>query len=67
MVWLENLNNILKSNVAILTLLATVVVAISTVVLAFITKGYAKTTDEMLKAGDKPEILEAPPSPVARG
>lgn len=40
-----------------MTLLATIVVAIATVVLARITSRYAKTTDEMLKAGDKPEIL----------
>ena len=47
----------LNENNGATTALATIVIAIATIILTWITSRYAKTTDEMLKAGNKPEIL----------
>lgn len=47
----------LNANSGAITAFATVIVAIATGVLAWITWRYAKTTDKILKASDKPEIL----------
>lgn len=55
--WLDALINFLNSNNGTVTTIATIVIAIATVVLAIITWRYAKTTNEMLKASDRPEIL----------
>ena len=53
MSWLDFLN----SNSGAVTGLTTIVVAIATVVLVIITFWYAKTTDKILGASNKPEIL----------
>lgn len=57
MSWLTSVIEFLNDNSGAITALATIVIAIATIILARITSRYAKTTDEILKAGNKPEIL----------
>ena len=57
MSWLGSAIEFLNKNSGAITALATAVVALATGILAWITSRYAKTTDGILKATNRPQVI----------